>query len=79
MYGPPFNAAYQEDYEPISIAQPDVAAVDYQLMPPGSVIVTPDSVNADELNPVSGYSKYIGKTKRCVEGAGLSEYSKLDK
>lgn len=78
MYGPPFNAAYQEDYEPISIAQPTGAAVDYQLMPPGSVIVTPDSVNAGELNPVSGYSKYIGNTKKCVEGAGQSDYSRLD-
>lgn len=77
MYGPPYNAAYQEDYEPISIAAPDVAAVDYQVFPPGSVVVVPDSVNAGELNPVSGYSKYIGKTKRNVEGAGLSEYSKL--
>lgn len=77
-YGPPYNAAYQEDYEPISIAAPDVAAIDYQVFPPGSVVVVPDSVNAGELNPVSGYSKYIGKTKRNVEGAAISEYSKLD-
>lgn len=77
-YGPPYNACYQEDYEPISIAAPDVAAIDYQVFPPGSVVVVPDSVNAGELNPVSGYSKYIGKTKRNVEGAGISEYSKLD-
>lgn len=78
MYGPPFNAAVQEDYEPISIAQPEGASVDYQLMPPGSVIVTPDSVNANELNPVSGMSKYIGKTKKQVEGSGLSDYSRLN-
>lgn len=78
MYGPPFNAAYQEDYEPISIAQPEGASVDYQVMPPGTVIVTPDSVNSNDLNPVSGYSKYIGNTKRCVEGAAQSDYSKLD-
>lgn len=75
MYGPPFNAAYQEDYEPISIAYPDVASIDYQIMPPGSVIVTPDSVNASEIAPVSGYSKYIGKTKRNKEGSALSDYS----
>lgn len=34
MYGPPFNAAIQEDYEPISIAGPSSGiGVDYQLMP----------------------------------------------
>lgn len=34
MYGPPFNAATQEDYEPISIAAPSPGiGVDYQLMP----------------------------------------------
>lgn len=78
MYGPPFNAAKQEDYEPISIAEPQFAGVDYQVLPPGSVIVQPDSVNASELNPVSGMSKYIGKTKRLVEGDALSDYSRLD-
>ncbi|PXF41989.1 Transforming growth factor-beta-induced protein ig-h3 [Gracilariopsis chorda] len=78
MYGPPYCAAKQEEYEPISIAQPDVSFVDYQVMPPGSVIVTPDSVNAAELNPVSGMSKYIGQTKRLVSGDGLSDYSRLD-
>lgn len=67
MYGPPFNAAKQEEFEPISIAQPEGASVDYQLMPPGSVYVQPDSVNAAELNPVSGMSKYIGQTKQLVE------------
>lgn len=78
MYGPPFNAAKQEDYEPISIAQPDVASVDYQLMPAGSVIVTPDEVSAAKLLPVSGLSKYIGQTKRIVEGDAQSDYSRLD-
>lgn len=78
MYGPPFNAAKQEDYEPISIAQPDVSSVDYQVMPPGSVIVVPDEVSAAKLSPVSGYSKYIGKTKKMVEGDALSDYSRLD-
>lgn len=78
QYGPPFNAAKQEDYEPISIAQPDVSGVDYQLMPPGSVIVTPDKVSAADLLPVSGMSKYIGQTKRLVEGDALSNYSRLD-
>lgn len=79
MYGPPFNAAKQEEFEPISIAQPSSGTgIDYQLMPPGSVVVTPDEVSADKLNPVSGMSKYIGKTQRLVEGDGLSDYSKLD-
>ena len=78
MYGPPFNAAKQEDYEPISIAQPDVSSVDYQVLPPGSVIVTPDEVSAAKLSPVSGMSKYIGQTKRLVEGDGQSDYSRLD-
>lgn len=78
MYGPPFNAAKQEDYEPISIAQPDVAYVDYQLMPPGTVIVTPDAVSAADLLPVSGMSKYIGQTKRLVEGDAESDYSRID-
>lgn len=77
MYGPPYNAAKQEEYEPISIAQPDGASVDYQLMPPGSVIVTPDETSAAKLNPVSGMSKYIGKTQRLVGGDGLSDYSRL--
>lgn len=78
MYGAPYCAAKQEEYEPISIAQPELSSVDYQLMPPGSVIVTPDSVSAAEINPVSGMSKYIGKSKRMVSGDGLSDYSKLD-
>ncbi|CDF41152.1 unnamed protein product [Chondrus crispus] len=77
QYGPPFNAAKQEDYEPISIAQPEGASVDYQLMPPGTVIVTPDEVSADKLLPVSGMSKYIGKTKRLVEEGAQSDYSRL--
>lgn len=80
MYGPPFNAAKQEEFEPISIAQPSPGTgVDYQLMPPGSVVVTPDEVSANKLNPISGMSKYIGKTQRLVEGDALSDYSKLDK
>lgn len=74
MYGPPYNAAYQTDYEPISAAEP-VASVDYQLMPEGSVVVEPDSVNSNDLNPVSGMSSYIGKTSRLVEGAALSDYA----
>nr|ATG31135.1 LR9 [Griffithsia pacifica]5Y6P_ka Chain ka, LR9 [Griffithsia pacifica]5Y6P_kb Chain kb, LR9 [Griffithsia pacifica] len=78
MYGPPFNASKQEDFEPISIANPDVSSVDYQLMPPGSVIVQPDEVSAAKMLPVSGMSKHIGKTKRLVEGDGLSDYSRLD-
>ncbi|CAN8069993.1 unnamed protein product, partial [Agarophyton chilense] len=78
MYGPPYNAAKQEEYEPISVAVPDVSSVDYQLMPPGSVVVVPDSVNALELNPVSGMSKYIGQTKRITGQDALSDYSKLD-
>lgn len=77
QYGPPFNAAKQEDYEPISIAQPEGSSVDYQLMPPGTVVVTPDETSAEKLLPVSGMSKYIGKTKRLVEGDGLSDYSRL--
>lgn len=55
MYGPPFCANKQGDYEPISVAVLERAGVDYQLM------------------PVSGMSRYIGKTKRLVEG----DYSKL--
>lgn len=78
MYGPPFNAAIQEDYEPISVAAPTGAAVDYQLMPPGTVIVEPDSTDANVLNPISGMSKYIGKTKKQVEGKAESDYSRLD-
>lgn len=78
MYGPPFNAAKQEDFEPISIAQPEGASVDYQLMPPGSVFVEPDALSAAELLPVSGYSKYIGKSKREVGGDAESDYSRLD-
>lgn len=78
MYGPPFNAAKQEDFEPISIAQPDVAFVDYSRMPLGSVVVVPDEVEGAKLNPVSGYSKYFGQTKKCVEGDALSDYSRLD-
>lgn len=77
QYGPPFNAAKQEDYEPISIAQPEGASVDYQLMPPGSVIVTPDETSAAKLLPVSGMSKHIGKTQRLVEGDAQSDYSRL--
>jgi len=76
MYGPPYNAATQEDYEPISAAAPK-ASVDYQLMPPGSVITVPDSYNAGELNPVSGMSKYIGQTKKLVGDQGLSKYADL--
>jgi hypothetical protein len=81
-YGPPYNAAKQEDYEPISIAGESFASseIDYQLFPPGTVVVVPDSVNANELNPISGMSKYIGNTKRLVEGSGQSDYStKLDR
>lgn len=78
MYGPPFNAAKQEDIEPISIAQPECVGIDYQIMPPGSVIVEPDEVTGAKLLPVSGMSKYIGQTKRLVEGDGLSDYSRLD-
>lgn len=78
MYGPPYNAAKQEEFEPISIAFPEGAYVDYQLMPPGSVVVEPDEVSANKLNPVSGMSKYIGKTKRLVEGDAVSNYSHLD-
>lgn len=79
QYGPPFNAAKQEDFEPISIAFPECGAgVDYQLMPPGSVIVIPDEVSAAKLLPVSGMSKYIGQTKRLVGGDALSTYSDLD-
>lgn len=79
MYGPPYNACKQEDFEPISIAQPAFGVgVDYQLMPPGSVVVVPDEVSSNKLNPVSGMSKYIGKTQRLVEGDGLSDYSRLD-
>lgn len=79
QYGPPYNAAKQEDLEPISIAEGDVTkGIDYQLMPAGSVIVTPDEVSAAKLLPVSGLSKYIGKTKRLVEGDGQSTYSRLD-
>lgn len=79
QYGPPFNAAKQEDYEPISIAAGDVTAgIDYQLMPPGTVIVTPDEVSAAKLLPVSGMSKYIGKTQKLVEGDAKSDYSRLD-
>lgn len=78
MYGPPYNAAKQEEFEPISIAFPEGAYVDYQLMPPGSVVVEPDEVSANKLNPVSGMSKYIGKTKRLVEGDAISNYSRLD-
>lgn len=77
-YGPPYNASKQEDFEPISIAQPGCASVDYQVMPPGSVVVDPKEVNASELLPVSGMSKYIGTAKRMVEGDGLSDYSRLD-
>lgn len=78
MYGPPFNAAIQEDYEPISIAAPVGASVDYQLMPPGTVIVEPDSTDANALNPISGMSKYIGKTQKQVGGKAESDYSRLD-
>lgn len=79
QYGPPYNAAKQEESEPISIAQPEAAVgIDYQVMPPGTVIVTPDEVSAAKLLPVSGMSKYIGKTQRLVEGDGLSDYSRLD-
>jgi len=74
MYGPPYNAAVQTDYEPISAAAPE-AYVDYQLMPEGSVVVEPDSFDANEINPISGMSKYIGKTQRLVEGSGLSDYA----
>eukprot|EP00183_Erythrolobus_madagascarensis_P000933 CAMPEP_0185848208 /NCGR_PEP_ID=MMETSP1354-20130828/3179_1 /TAXON_ID=708628 /ORGANISM="Erythrolobus madagascarensis, Strain CCMP3276" /LENGTH=326 /DNA_ID=CAMNT_0028548581 /DNA_START=6 /DNA_END=986 /DNA_ORIENTATION=- len=76
MYGPPYNAATQEDYEPISIAAP-TASVDYQLMPPGSVVTVPDSYNAGELNPVSGMSKYIGQTKKLVGDQGTSKYAEI--
>lgn len=79
MYGPPFNAAPQEDYEPISIAAPATdVSVDYQLMPPGSVIFEPDSTDANELNPISGMSKYIGKTQKQVGDKAESDYSRLD-
>jgi uncharacterized surface protein with fasciclin (FAS1) repeats len=78
MYGPPFNAAIQEDYEPISIAAPVGAKVDYQLMPPGTVVVEPDSCDANKLNPISGMSKYIGNTKKQVGGKAESNYSRLD-
>lgn len=78
MYGPPYNAPKQEDYEPISIAKPDVSFVDYQIFPPGSVVVVPDQVSAAKLNPVSGFSKYIGQVSRVKEGDAESEYSRLD-
>ncbi len=78
MYGPPYSAAKQEDYEPISIAQPDVAKIDYQIFPPGSVVVVPDEVSAAKLNPVSGFSKNIGQMKRFTGKDALSDYSKLD-
>lgn len=74
MYGPPYMASKQDDYEPISAAVP-AASVDYQLMPPGSVVVTPDEVSAAKLIPVSGLSKYIGKGKRQVEGDAESSYA----
>lgn len=75
----PYNCAPQEDYEPISIAAPSPGiGVDYQLMPPGTVIVEPDSVNANELNPISGMSKYIGNTKKQVGDKVESDYSGLD-
>lgn len=78
QYGPPFNAAKQEGYEPISIAVPECgASVDYQVMPPGTVIVTPDEVSAAKLSPSSGMSKYICKTQRLVEGDALNTYSLL--
>lgn len=77
MYGPPYSANKQEDYEPISVAVPERAGVDYQLMPPGTVVVVPDEVAAAKLMPVSGMSRYIGKTKRLVEGDAESDYSKL--
>lgn len=76
MYGPPFNAAKQVEYEPISAVDMS-AGVDYQVMPPGSVVVVPDEVSAAKLLPVSGMSRYIGKTQRLVEGDGESDYSKL--
>lgn len=78
MYGPPFNAAKQEDYEPISIAKPDVASVDYQLFPPEAVVVNADELSAAKLIPVSGMSKYIGTGSRIKEGDGESNYSRLD-
>lgn len=78
QYGPPFNAAKQEDYEPISIAQPGCSGVNYELMPPGTVIVDPQEVSAAKLIPISGMSKYIGTVKRMVGGDALSNYSRLD-
>lgn len=77
MYGPPFNASKQVDLEPISCAEPE-ASVDYGVLPPGSVVVTPDEVSAAKLNPISGMSKHVGKMKRLVEGDGQSNYYRLD-
>jgi uncharacterized surface protein with fasciclin (FAS1) repeats len=79
QYGPPYNAVKQIDYEPVSLAGEAFAnsCVDYQLMPAGSVVVVPDSVNANELNPISGMSKYIGNTKRQIEGDAQSDYSTI--
>nr|6KGX_31 Chain 31, LR9 [Porphyridium purpureum]6KGX_34 Chain 34, LR9 [Porphyridium purpureum]7EZX_k6 Chain k6, FAS1 domain-containing protein [Porphyridium purpureum]7EZX_kH Chain kH, FAS1 domain-containing protein [Porphyridium purpureum]7Y4L_fA Chain fA, FAS1 domain-containing protein [Porphyridium purpureum]7Y4L_hA Chain hA, FAS1 domain-containing protein [Porphyridium purpureum]7Y5E_fB Chain fB, FAS1 domain-containing protein [Porphyridium purpureum]7Y5E_hB Chain hB, FAS1 domain-containing pro len=74
MYGPPYNAVTQDEYEPISAAAPK-AFVDYQIFAPGTVKVSPDSVNANELNPVSGMSKYIGKTQKLVGDQGISDRS----
>uniref|UniRef100_A0A7S0ZBR4 FAS1 domain-containing protein n=1 Tax=Timspurckia oligopyrenoides TaxID=708627 RepID=A0A7S0ZBR4_9RHOD len=74
MYGPPYNAAKQEEYEPISIAE-SKAFVDYQKLPQGTVKFVPDSVNSLELNPVSGMSKYIGNTKKLTGDGAISSYA----
>lgn len=76
-YGPPFNAAKQTDLEPISLASSlsDEYSVDYQKLPPGSAVVTPDEVSANKLNPVSGMSKYLGTGSRIVGDGAESPYA----
>lgn len=69
----PINDSKREACEEISIPQQKFGiGIGYQLCPPNSIVDILDEVSVNNLNPVSGVSRYIGKTKRLVDGDALS-------